>query len=231
MSRVAQRIAIDSRTTTGISIDGVCPAVTADERQRWESRYERTAFRSPEDPSPILEATLESVEPGRALDIATGLGRNARLLADHGWTVDAIDISRTALERGRSRSAREQRSDSSSINWILADVDTYCFRASRYDLITISFFDARTRLSAILEALAPGGVLVYEHYLHSIDAVCEDDSSDVDRKGGPSDQYRFAPNELLEACSSLRIRFYDERPIRGERRVVLVGERLESASE
>ncbi|MCU4752241.1 class I SAM-dependent methyltransferase [Halobacteria archaeon AArc-curdl1] len=203
--------------------------MTADERQRWESRYERTAFRSPEDPSPILGATLDSVEPGRALDIATGLGRNARLLAHHGWTVDAIDISRTALERARSRSAREEGSDSSSINWILADVDTYCFRPWRYDLITISFFDARARLDSILEALAPGGVLVYEHYLHSSDDGRDCDSSDTDRKSGPSDQYRFAPNELLEACSPLRIRFYDERPIRGERRVVLVGERPESS--
>lgn len=206
------------------------------------------------------------MHPGRALDIATGFGRNARLLARHGWTVDAIDISRTALERAQSRSADDGHTDSSSINWILADVDTYCFRPSSYDLITISFFDARPHLPAILEALTPGGVLVYEHYLRhdnegdgnssahtdrfgssdedgdydssdgagdydSSDCAGDHDSSKRTHRSAPGDRYRFRPNELLEACSPLRIRFYDERPIHGERRVVLVGERLESEPE
>lgn len=44
--------------------------------------------------------------PGRALDLGCGPGRNAVFLAAHGFTVDAVDLSLTALGRAEDR-ARE----------------------------------------------------------------------------------------------------------------------------
>ncbi|WP_312909391.1 class I SAM-dependent methyltransferase [Natronosalvus caseinilyticus] len=189
--------------------------MTDEERRRWNDRYEGSTHRSPEDPSAVLEALADDLLAGRALDVATGGGRNARFLAERGWTVDAIDISSTVLSRAREREQDRERTleRTLAINWILADVDSYGFRPNAYDLVTISFFDARDRLPAIIDALAPGGVLVYEHYL--------DDAS----SGGPGNRYRFEPNELLEACSRLEIRYYAEREVDGERLVTLVGHR------
>ncbi len=60
---------------------------------------------------------------GRALDVATGLGRNAIALADAGWRVDAIDVSRSQLERAREHAV----SRPAAVEWILADVDSYAF--------------------------------------------------------------------------------------------------------
>ncbi|UTF53506.1 class I SAM-dependent methyltransferase [Natronosalvus rutilus] len=193
--------------------------MTDEERRRWNDRYEDSTYRSPGDPSAVLEALADDLPAGRALDVATGGGRNARFLAECGWTVDAIDISSAVLSRAREREQDRERllERALAINWILADVDSYGFRANAYDLVTISFFDARDRLPAILESLAPGGVLVYEHYLDDADG------------GGPGNRYRFEPNELLEACSRLEIRYYAEREVDGERLVTLVGHRSENS--
>ena len=158
--------------------------------------------------APILESVLEAVPAGRALDLATGTGRNALALADRGWHVDAVDLSRAQLERARDRAA--DRGVDERIEWILADVDDYAFPAGAYDLVTISFFDALDRLPAVKRALAPGGVLVYEHYLESPPGT-----------SGPGERYRFAPNELLSACADLRVLYYAETRIDGEPRVTL----------
>ncbi|WP_230198549.1 class I SAM-dependent methyltransferase [Halopiger goleimassiliensis] len=160
--------------------------------------------------APILESVLETLPPGRALDLATGTGRNAVYLADRGWRVDALDISRTQLERARERAA--ERGVADGIEWLLADADRHAFPEKTYDLVTISFFDALDRLPAVKCALAPGGVLVYEHYLES-----------ATDGAGPGDRFRFAPNELLSACADLRVLYYAETAVDGEPHVTLVG--------
>lgn len=43
--------------------------------------------------------------PGRALDLGCGAGRNAVHLARHGFTVDAVDLSATAIEWAKERAA------------------------------------------------------------------------------------------------------------------------------
>jgi SAM-dependent methyltransferase len=43
------------------------------------------------------------LKPGRALDLGCGPGRNALHLAAHGFTVDAVDLSATAIEWARER--------------------------------------------------------------------------------------------------------------------------------
>ena len=159
------------------------------------------------DVSPVLRSVLEALPVGRALDLATGGGRNALFLAARGWSVDAVDLSRAQLERARDRA--DAHAD--AIEFVLADVDSYAFSEGVYDLVTISFVDARDRLSAIESTLAPGGVLFYEHYLESGPG-----------ESGVGDRYRFAPNELLSAMSSLRVLYYAEYRVDGESRVTLL---------
>ena len=145
----------------------------------------------PEDEQTLVEAVADELPDGRALDLATGGGRVAHALAERGWRVDAIDLSRSALERARERGDRR----SAAISWILADADSYCFPESAYDVVAIRFFDARDRLPAIEAALTPGGALVYEHHLQS---------------GAGGNPYRFEPGELRSACGNLRVQYYAE---------------------
>ena len=59
---------------------------------------------------PEIVAVIESgkVPIGRALDLGCGTGTNAMYLAQHGFTVTAIDVSRRAiaLAKRKSRSAQ-----------------------------------------------------------------------------------------------------------------------------
>lgn len=47
-----------------------------------------------------------TLRPGRALDLGCGPGRNALYLAQHGFEVDAIDLSAEAIEWARERAER-----------------------------------------------------------------------------------------------------------------------------
>ena len=169
-----------------------------DDRERWNEKYSTDEeFELPDDPIPELARRIETLPSGRALDVATGTGRNARFLAAEGYDVDAVDVSDEAL--GRAASAADD--EGVTVNWIRADIDDFEFEANAYDVITVSFFAALDRLPDLKEALAPGGVLVYEHHLRSSDEI------DI----GPSDRYRYPSNHLLHACLDLTILSYEER--------------------
>ncbi|WP_436343194.1 class I SAM-dependent methyltransferase [Natronorubrum sp. FCH18a] len=176
----------------------------SDERERWNEKYSRVEWELPDDPVPELERRLGTLPDGRALDVATGTGRNARFLAANGYDVDAVDISDVALEDARERAEKRGL----EVNWIRADLADFDPETDAYDVIAVSFFAALEHLPALKEALAPGGVLVYEHHLRSSDAV---------EVGPSSERFRYRSNDLLRACLDLTILSYEERrrPVSG----------------
>ena len=166
----------------------------------WDERFRAGEYPKNPDPDPLLDRYLDAFPEGRALDVATGTGRNAVFLAEAGYRVDALDQSRAGLEILREN-ARE-RGVADRIEPIQTDVPRHGFPEERYAVVTISFYRALDRLSDIKAALEPGGYLFVQHHLRT--------SDDVDR--GPStDRYRFAANELLRACLDLTVLYYDER--------------------
>lgn len=166
----------------------------------WDERYRTGTYPQHPDPHPVLERYLPTFPPGRALDIATGTGRNALPLAAAGYRVHGVDQSREGLRIAREN-AREAGVED-DIDWIQADLESFAYPESTYDVITISFFRPVDRLPDIIEALADDGCLFIQHHLRTTD--------DVD--GGPStDRYRFASNELLRAGLGLTVLHYDER--------------------
>lgn len=172
-----------------------------DDRERWNETYSGDdEFELPEDPIPELARRIDTLPEGRALDVATGTGRNATYLADRGYEVEAIDVSDEALERARRR-ADERGVD---VEWIRTDLTDpeVDIETDAYDLITVSFFAALDLLPELKEALAPDGVLVYEHHLRSSDPV---------EIGPSSDRHRYRSNDLLRACLDLTILAYEER--------------------
>lgn len=165
----------------------------------WDERFRSGQYPQDPDPSPVLERYVDTLPKGRALDVATGTGRNAVFLASAGHEVDAIDRSREGLKIARENAAARGVDD--RLNPIQADVPSYAFPVATYDVIAVSFYRAVDRFSDVKEALAPGGVLFVQHHLRTTD--------DVDR--GPSgDRYRFAANELLHACLDLTVLRYEE---------------------
>jgi SAM-dependent methyltransferase len=165
----------------------------------WDERFATGDYPQNPEPSPVLREYVEAFPDGRALDVATGTGRNAVFLAESGYTVDALDQSKEGLKITRENAAESGVED--NIACIQADVPTYEFPEDRYAAIAISYYRAVDRFPDIKEALIDGGVLFVEHHLRSTDGPLS----------GPStDRYRFASNELLHACLDMTVLYYDE---------------------
>lgn len=133
------------------------------EREKWEQKYQSGARPHDGPPSGLLRRWLPALPRGRALDVATGLGRNAIFLAKAGYQVDAIDISPTGLRAA----ARKARRRGVRVNWIEADLDAYALPKARYDLVVNAFFLKRRLLRALKAAVKPGGIMIVETHLES----------------------------------------------------------------
>ena len=168
--------------------------------EKWDMRYSEGAYLVRDYPSPFLETWLarlpQAVFNGRALDIACGAGRNALRLAQAGLQVDAIDISRAALDRAAG-TARDRELD---VNWIQADLDDAALEVDAYNVISVVRYMHRQMAPQVVDALDADGWLIIEHHLQSTQPV-----------GGPTtNTFRLAPQELLHDYNGLRIVFYEE---------------------
>ena len=159
------------------------------DRIKWNDKYLKgdpiTA------PSRIVKKHALLSHRGKALDIAAGKGRNAIFLAQHGFSVEAVDISDVALKPLAGLYA--------NLHPICADLDTFDIPSNRYSLIINIRFLARRLFPLIVEGLVPGGMLIFESYL--IEA----------KKEGPlCRDYLLRKNELLHAFWGLHTVYYRE---------------------
>ncbi|MDQ7857930.1 MAG: methyltransferase domain-containing protein [Armatimonadota bacterium] len=133
------------------------------ERLKWEARYQAGDRAHDGPPSALLVRWLSYLPRGRALDVATGLGRNALFLARAGYRVDAIDIAPTCL----AEAARRARRRGLHVRWIEADLDHYRLPRACYDVVVNAFFLKRGLFPALRAAVRPGGVVIFETHLVS----------------------------------------------------------------
>ena len=135
------------------------------DRDRWDGKYAAKDVPELLQPDDWLTRHAPSLIPGRALDLACGLGHNAIWLAQQGWTVDAVDVSAAGLKLARELATREH---SRPVDWIAADLDEWTPAANQYDLVVVFRFLDRDRLSRMIEdALRPTGMLIYETFLRA----------------------------------------------------------------
>lgn len=173
--------------------------MSEDERDRWNERYASDEREPPREPAAVLIEHLDDLPRGRALDVATGAGRNAICLAENGFDFDAVDVSERGLTIARDRASGA----GVDVSFVHADVDEFVPERGAYDVVVVVNFHALDRPPALKAALKPGGFLLYEHF----STLSGGDS-------GPPVRYRFGPNELLRASRSA------DRPLRGtDRRV------------
>ena len=166
------------------------------ERTEWDRRYAEGEYRPRAAPSPLLEEWLPRLPTGRALDLACGAGRNALRLAEAGFAVEAIDISRVAIDIAST----EATARGLDISWRVADLDSLELDAGVYDLITVFRYINRPLWPRLTAALAPGGFILVEHHLDSPLRV----------EGPRQPEFRLRPQELLRAFHDLRVVLYSE---------------------
>ena len=169
-----------------------------DDRKRWNEKHAAPA--GEEAPSKFLEDILASrswfIPPGRALDVASGKGRNAIFLASKGFRVDAVDISAAALQEARKIARLKGR----AVDFIEADLDHADLPREAYDLIVNFNYLDRGLVAQLKNALKPSGHIVFETYLI--------DQRDIGHPKNPA--YLLGHNELLDLFRDFRILHYRE---------------------
>jgi len=125
-----------------------------EDKERWDKKYLDPQI--PTEPIQLLQDHAQ-LSPGKmALDIACGMGRHSKYLAEHGFEVDALDISSVAIS---------QLQGLQNIHAKEVDFDSYRLPKEKYDLIVCANFLDRSLFDPMIDALKPGGIIIMETFL------------------------------------------------------------------
>jgi SAM-dependent methyltransferase len=165
--------------------------VTAEDRHRWDERYasQPPALVDAVGPPGLFAAHADAVPvSGKALDLACGRGLGSVWLARRGLDVLGLDISAVAIDQAREL-ARRSGVDG-RCRFEVVDLDGGLPPGAPVDVIVCHKFRDRRLDRAIIERLAPGGLLAM--------AVL----SEVGASPGP---FRAATGELPAAFAELEL--------------------------
>ena len=118
---------------------------------------------------------------GRVLDVASGAGRHSRLLSSQGYLVEAVDRDAAALATLHGVPQLTRR---------IADLEDapWPYAGACFDGVVVTNYLHRPRFAALVDLVAPGGVLIYETFMTGNAAF-----------GKPSNpDFLLQPGELLE---------------------------------
>lgn len=169
----------------------------------WDKRYGKPGPPLFGDaPNEYVRAVVARSDFGavRVLCLADGDGRNGRWLAQRGFAVDAVDLSRVATELARSK----DQAAGVSVNRIAADVlEWRPAAAMTWDAAFVVYLqaDPETRETAVrlaVEHLRPGGWFCLEAFAAK--------PLQGDGAMGPDDpQLRYSIDELTRWLSGFRV--------------------------
>lgn len=128
---------------------------------KWDRRH---AAAEPGAPLGMIERLAREHPPGKALDIACGLGRHALLLARRGWKVTALDASPVAIEKLLAAAAARGL----AVDARVVDLETgdFAIPSENYDLICDCFYLQRSLITRIQEGIRVGGLAAFALPMH-----------------------------------------------------------------
>jgi len=139
-------------------------------------------------PSAWVERWAARVPQGRVLDLACGGGRHSRLFLSRGYEVVAVDREPTAVV-----GVRAVRAD-------LEDGSPWPLPGERFQGIVVTNYLHRPLFALIEQALAPGGILIYETFMQG-----------NERFGKPSSPaFLLRPGELWQAFGGLQVVAFEQ---------------------
>ena len=134
--------------------------------QMWDARYGAAEFAYGTAPNDFIAAQAGALPPGGpVLCLAAGEGRNAVFLAERGHPVTGVDLSAVGLAKAQRLAAER----GVVVTTQVADLAEYYLGHRRWAGIVSVFCHLPPPLRVdvhrrVVEALAPGGVLLLEAY-------------------------------------------------------------------
>ncbi len=130
--------------------------------KKWDEKYQTATLQSRANPCYVLKQHSHLLPfYGQALELACGLGGNARFMAQCGLHTQAWDISDTALTLLNNWANLNQL----PIEPLLTDLEQMILPYQQYDVIVISRYLDRDLFEGIEQALKPNGLLFYQTFL------------------------------------------------------------------
>ncbi len=162
-----------------------------------------TAHGYQSEPSAFVLAHHTKLPSGKVLDLAAGNGRNSLFLATRGFSVIGVDRDEQALAHLEKLASIFPKGQITSQ---AIDLEAHVERPpdlgkEAYDGIVVSFYLFRPLFPNIIQALKPGGILLYETFL--ID-------NHTNRNHPRNTDFCLQHNELLTLTDSLRVLHYQE---------------------
>ncbi len=149
-------------------------------------------------PSPFVERMLPRLSPGRALDIASGTGRESVFLSLAGWRVDTWDHDPDALSRAGALASRHGAT--LATRQVELESGPLPDPGAGWNTIIVCRFLHRPLFAWIESALAPGGTLVYETFRRGQEV-----------HGRPRhDRFLLESGELSHSFPALTVEVYEE---------------------
>ncbi len=150
-------------------------------------------------PSEWVVRWASLIESGTVLDLACGKGRHSRFFLERGLDVVAVD-----REPREIPGARFVQAD-------LEDGGPWPLAGEQFEGVVVTNYLHRPLFPHIVDALAPGGVVIYETFMVG-----------NERYGGVSNpDFLLEPGELLSAFDALEVLAFEETEVdSGKRRVV-----------
>jgi SAM-dependent methyltransferase len=174
------------------------------EKEIWNAKYAEGSHTSL-TPDPLLISAFEEYitplfpSPGKVLDVAGGVGRHAIWLAHRGWDATALDVSEVGVRRGIAIAEES----GVTVKFELTDLQAFQLPIDQFDLVLVFFYLQRDLFPAVMNALKPGGILIYKTYTT--------EQSKLNPGGGPTHpMHLLQPNELLHSFSSMNVLLYKE---------------------
>jgi SAM-dependent methyltransferase len=152
---------------SGLGSDRPADASPSDAAVRtyWDARYAGHDQMWSGQPNGALVAEAAGLPPGHALDVGCGEGADAIWLAARGWQVTAVEVSGVALERAAAHAGQA----GVTVRWVHAGIEDAELPRGSFDLVSAQY-PALLRTPgalaehALLDAVAPGGLLLLVHH-------------------------------------------------------------------
>jgi SAM-dependent methyltransferase len=172
------------------------PADAERARERWNGRFTDETFYFNKDVNRFLQQATAGLEPGLALDIGMGQGRNTIFLAEKGWQVTGIDVAEEAVAQANKKAAE----NGLKLHTVVESVDTFDYGVDKWDLVIGMYMHGSITRNAgkIIASVKPGGLLLIEGFHWD-----QPDSSGTIGFG-------YKSNELTEVFGELRILYYED---------------------